>query len=572
MHPVPVIRRRTLAAFALALVAALAPPAAQAQAAPERTGRLLVMLDRPPATSAAGARAAAGVLALDSVRRDGAQVPQIGLVSVRPAGGLALPALARILRRQPGVRSVEIEHRYALRFLPDDPALSAPESSPGTPPGTPLAWWVARTGLPAAWDVARGDDALVAVIDTGVDGGHPDLGGKVADSIDNDAIAGHAGATSDENGHGTHVSSLACGAGGNGVGVVGAGLNCRLLVIKSDLSNGSVARSIVQAADRGAHVINMSFGNDGQSAPPQAIVEAVDYAVAKDVVLVAAAADSPVEQNGDPANLLQPTGTGPDIAAGRGLTVTASSFSGERAAFAGRGSQISLAAPGTFDPSIGPRGIFGAFPANATELESGGGLLFPAPGCGCRATFAGDSRYAYLEGTSMAAPIVAGIAALVRRVNPDTTASDVIRALKETASRRAGSGWNAELGWGIVDAGAAVNVVRAIDRRAPQSTVTGRTRIRRARSVTLRLRGTDPAPAGVISSGIDVYELYRSVNRRPYRLIKRTRANRLRVSVRPGVRYRYYTIAVDKAGNREGVPPKPDLSTRVDGRTSRRAR
>ncbi|MDP8968188.1 MAG: S8 family serine peptidase, partial [Actinomycetota bacterium] len=172
-----------------------------------------------------------------------------------------------------------------------------------------------------------------------------------------------------------------------------------------------------------------------------------------------------------------------------------------------------------------------------------------------------------LEGTSMAAPIVAGIAGLVRRVNPDTTASDVIRALKESASRPAGSGWNAELGWGIVDAGAAVNVVRAIDRRAPQSKLSGRTRIRNGRSLTLRLRGRDPAPAGVIASGVDVFEVYRSVNRRPYRLIKRTRANRLRVSVRPGVRYRYYTIAVDKAGNREGVPLKPDLSTRVDRRT-----
>jgi serine protease len=574
VHPVPMIRL-CLAALLLALVATLAPTVAQAQAQPaaaERTGRLLVTLDKPPSRSAAGARAAAAVLALAGVRGEGAQVPQIGLVSVRPAGGIALSALAAVLRRQPGVRSVEVEHRYRLRFVPDDPALTAPEASPGTPAGTPLAWWVGRTGLPAAWDGARGDNALVAVIDTGVDGNHPDLAGKVAEAIDNDGVSTHGGALTDENGHGTHVSSLACGAGNNGFGVVGAGLNCRLLVFKSDLSDGSVARSIVQAADRGADAVNMSFGTDGQIAPSQAIVQAIDYAVAKDVVLVAAASDDPVEENGDPANLLQPTGTGSDLTAGRGLTVTAANFSGARASFAGRGSQISLAAPGSFDDRIGPAGIFAAFPANPTQLESGEGVLFPTPGCRCRATFGGDSRYAYLEGTSMAAPIVAGIAALVRQVNPGATAKDVIRALKETASRPAGSGWNADLGWGIVDAAAAVTAVRAIDRTAPESKLTGRTRIRGARSFTLRWSGQDPAPAGLTSSGIDVYEVFRSANRRPYRRIKRTRATKLKVAVQPGSRYRYYTIAVDKAGNREVIPPRPDLSTRVDARRASAAK
>lgn len=569
MHPVSTIRR-SLAVLLLALAAALAPVQALAAPGPERTGRLLVTLDEPHATSAVAARAAASVLALDGLRRDGAQVPQIGLVSVRPTGGLALSTLARVLRRIPGVRAVEAERRHRLRFVPNDPALTAPEHSPGTPAGTPLAWWVDRLALPAAWDLARGDGATVAIIDTGVDGGHPDLAGKIAGGIDNDTIASHGGATSDENGHGTHVASLACGAGDNGVGIVGSGLNCRLLVIKSDLSDGSVARSIVQAADRGADAINMSFGTDGQSAPSRAIVEAIDYAVGKDIVLVAAAADSPTEEQGDPGNLLQPSGTGSDITAGRGLTVTAANFAGGRASFAGRGSQISLAAPGSFGDRTGPAGIFGAFPGNATELESGGGLLFPTPGCRCRATFNGDARYAYLEGTSMAAPIVAGIAALTRRINPGASARDVIRALKETATRPAGSGWNAELGWGIVNAAAAVTAVRGIDRTAPESMLTGRRRVRRARAFTLRWKGQDTAPAGLQPSGIDFFEVYRSANRRPYRRVKRTRATRLRVRVKPGSRYRYYTIAVDRAGNREAVPSRPDLSTRVDRRAARR--
>ena len=560
MPPLRAIRPR-LTVLIVALAALIAPAAAHA--APERTGRLLVTLDNPK--HEVGVRAAAAaVLGRRDVRRDGFQVPQINLVSVRPIGGLGLSALASILRRVPGVHSVDIEHRASLRFAPNDPALTAPEPAPGTPSGTPIAWWVNRMGLPAAWDVTKGDGATVAVIDTGADGGHPDLQGKIEDSIDNDAIAGHGPATSDENGHGTHVASLACAAGDNGLGSVGSGLNCKLLIIKTDLGDGSIARSIVQAADRGADAVNMSFGSDGGPAP-QPIVDAIEYAYDKGVILVAAADDQPKEEQGYPSNVLQPTGTGSDLAAGRGLAVTAANFAGTRASFAGRGTQISLAGFGAFE-GAGPRGIFSSFPGNATELESAGSLLFPGDHCGCRTAFNGDSRFAYLQGTSMAAPIVAGIAAMARALNPDASAADIIRALKETASRPAGSGWNGDLGWGIVDAGAAMDAVRTIDRRAPESKLRGRARIRKARSTTLKWTGADRAPGALRPSGVDVYEVFRSANRGTYRRLKRTRKTSLKIKVKPGSVYRWYTIAVDKAGNREAVPTKPDLSMRVDRR------
>jgi serine protease len=542
------------------LVTALALVPSAAHAA-QPTGRLLVTLDAPRGSTAANA-ATAAVLGQAGLRRDGPRVPQIGLLTVRPLAGVAASALAPILRRLPGVRSVEVEHRAQLRFTPNDPALSAAE--PSAAAGTTVAWWVPRIGLPAAWDVARGDGATVAVIDTGVDSGHPDLQGKIADTIDNDAINGHGPPTSDENGHGTHVGALACGAGDNGVGSVGSGLNCRLIVVKTDLTDASIAASIVQAADRGADAINMSFGSD-MPAAPQPIRDAVEYANSKGVVLVAAADDQPVDEQGYPSNLLQPSGTGADLAAGRGLTVTASNFAGERASFAGRGTQNSLAAPGAVENG-GPGGIFSAFPGNPTELEAGGSLLFPGRDCRCRTTFAGDARYAYLQGTSMAAPIVAGVAAMARQLNPDATVADILRALKETAARPAGSGWNANLGWGILDAAQALSATRQIDRRAPESRLSGRTRVRRARSLTLKLTGADPAPEGLTPSGVDVYEVYRSANRRAYRRIKRTRKASLKVRVKPGSLYRFYTVAVDKAGNREGAPSKPDLSLRVDRR------
>jgi serine protease len=545
--------------FAIALV--LGAPAVAA-AASQTTGRLLVTLE-PQRSGATLSAAAASLLSLGGLRPDGAQVPQIGLVSVRPAAGVTLTALARLLRGRAGVRAVQVEHRHELRFEPNDPALLTPETFPGAPPGVVRQWWISRLGLPAAWDITRGAGATVAVIDTGVDSAHPDLAGKIQQTIDNDGSPRHGPATTDQNGHGTHVASIACAAGDNGVGIVGVGLDCRLLVLKSDLGDGSVARSIVEATDLKADAINMSFGTDGTTPPAQAILDAINYAVAHDVVLVAAAADAPVEEQGDPANVLQPTGTGPDLTAGRGLTVTAANFADARAAFAGRGSQISLAGYGSFADTGGPLGIFAAFPGNATELESGGGLLLPRPGCGCRTEFDGDNRWAYLQGTSMAAPMVAATVALVRHFNPDLHAPDVIRLLKQSATRPAGTGWTPELGWGIVNAGAALTAARTIDRRPPSSALRAPTRVATPRSITLRWRGTDTAPTGLVASGVDRYEIYRSTNRRAYRRVATTHATSMKLRVRRGSRYRFYSIAIDRAGNREPVPARPDRSTRV---------
>jgi serine protease len=566
----PLLRRRPATAArlipesvptrALLLALALLLVPAGVDAAPQRTGRLLVTMQPHASTRAISALTQGGV------RRDGAQVPQLGLVSVRPTAGQTLSALAGILRGRASVRRVEVEHFHELRVVPNDPALTTPETSPATPAGTLQQWWIARMNLPAAWDISRGETATVAVIDTGIDGGHPELSGKIAQAIDNDPTPGHGAATGDENGHGTHVSSLACAAGNNGIGIVGAGLDCKLLVFKSDLSDGSVIQSIVQAADLGADAISMSFGSDGVARPVQALSEAIDYALAKDAVPVAAAADRPVEEQGDPANLLQPTGTGPDLAIGRGLTVTAANFADQRASFAGRGTQISLAAYGSFDATIGPGGLLAAFPGNHTELEDDGGLLSGQAPCNCRTQLAGDNRFAYLEGTSMAAPMVAAVAALARDLNPDVHAADVIRALKETASRPPGSGWSPELGWGILNGGSALAAIRTIDRRAPSSKLRGSSRVRRPRTLTVKWTGKDRAPAKLLASGIDHYDVFRATDKGAYKRIKRTSKTSLRVQAKAGKRYRFYTIAVDKAGNREAIPPKADLIMRVDRR------
>jgi subtilisin family serine protease len=521
-------------------------PAPAAASAP-RTGRLLVTL--APGAAARPSAVAAGAA------RAGLRVPRLRLVAVRPRPGGSLRALRARLRRDPRVRRVEVEHRAAPRYLPSDPALRAPETISGTAPGTTIQWWASRVGLPAAWDLHRGEGARVAVIDTGVDATHPELAGRIAAAAD---FGSGGPPTEDPVGHGTHVASLACGSGDDGVGLAGAGLRCKLLVARTDFSDASVAAAITWAADHDADAIAMSFGTAPGTAPSRTVADALAYARRRGAVLVAAAADEPVEDQGYPASILQPPGTGPERRRGWGLTVTAANASDARAPFAGFGSQVSLAAYGAYATRGGPRGIFGAFTTAQNALERPDPAASPPrPACGCRTTFAGDPRYAYLRGTSMATPVVAAVAALVRRLNPGLGSLEVVRLLKDTA-RRPGGAWTADLGWGIVDAGSALRRATRLDSTAPSSRLRAGARRTRRATVLLRWRGRDAGPPRVRVSGVARYEVWRRLGRARWRRIAVTRSHVRRVRVRRGSRYAFATVAVDRAGNREALPRRPD--------------
>ncbi len=546
--------RSALAAAAIGASLLALPGVADARpGAGTTTGRLLVTL-KP--TSAAHAAAVHAVLARAGANTD-VTVPQLRLAAVRPRAGTSPDALAHRLRADPRVADVRPERRFSLRYVPNDPGFVTPER--GGEPGTVTEWWAARENLPAAWDITRGDGARVAIIDTGVDGAHPELANKIVATADFDDNLGDGPPTVDEDGHGTHVASLACGQADNGIGIAGAGLGCNLLVAKSDLTESSVAKALVWAADNGAEAINMSFGTDGRFAAAPAIVSALNYANAKGAVLVAAAADDPVLEQGDPANVLQPTDSGSDINRNLGLSVTAAGAADTRASFAGRGTQISMAAYGTYGPG-GPSGLLAAFPSQTTNLERGDPTRKIAP-CHCRTAMGDDTRYAYLPGTSMAAPQVAGVAALMRHLNPDLPPADVVRILKQTAKRPGDVSWTPELGWGILDAGSALAAARSVDAHPPTSQLQ-RPRVT-GRSILLRWRGEDDAVAGVVASGVARYELWRSTPGHKARKIATTRAHSKRLRGMRGALYRFFTIAVDNAGNRELPPAKADASVRV---------
>jgi serine protease len=545
---------------ALVLLAAIFVVPGSAEAA--RTGRLLVTM-KPPAPGVAVVASATAVAASAGALPAGHTVPQVRLVTVRPKPGQSLRALARRLRRDPRVQSVQAEHRAATRLIPNDPAFTVLD--PVATTGEPLEWWAIRSHFPEAWDRATGASVDVAVIDQGVDGTHPDLAGKIHAVNDLDPTSGHGGPTVDESGHGTHVASLACGQPNNGQGIAGAGYACGLIVEKSDLTDSSVIAAIVDATKRGAGVISMSIGTDDRRHAPRAMVDAVDYAYQHGVVLVAAASDHPVVEQGDPANILQPRRTGSDITAGKGLTVTAADFLGGRAAFAGRGSEISIAAYGAFGRNGAPGrdGILAAFPPVAQRPQIEVGRL--SRPCMCVSSLLpGPGRYAFLEGTSMATPIVAGAAALVRDANPDLGPDDVIAVLKQSAQREPGTGWNADVGWGVVDARAAVDLAMTLDRRAPVSSVTTPA-VSRGTSIQLHLQSTDSAAPGVPVAGVKEVRVYQVAGHGAAHEVATVSSPEavLRLPVRAGHRYTFYTRAVDKAGNVESRPREPDAHTRI---------
>jgi subtilisin family serine protease len=451
---------------------------------------------------------------------------------------------------------VEAEHRARPRFIPNDPAWT--EAEPEAPAAT-LQWWAERSNFPVAWDYSRGAGARIAIVDTGIDETHPDLARRVIlrRSFDLPQTPPEV----DVLGHGTHVASLACGAGDNRVGIAGAAMECRILNAKTgEFYDSGVAKAIVWATDEGADVINLSFGS--KTRPASAVRAAIRRAARRDIVLVAAAADEAGERQGYPANLLQPAGTAADLDEGVGLSVTAATFQGNRADFAGSGPEISMAAYGVFDEDEGPLGILGAFPAAVTQFELGDPDMQRLP-CRCRTSLAGDLRYGYLQGTSMATAMVSGAAALVRSLNPDLSARQVVRLLKQTAQRPTGSRWNPDLGWGILDAGAAVAAAQTRDERAPSSRIKDLPPTRPAGTrLQVGYSFKDRAPRDVQQARVRNIEILMRVDGGRWRRLATVAPGRRppAVTLEGGRRYDFATVAIDRAGNRERRPRRPDQS------------
>lgn len=357
---------------------------------------------------------------------------ELAVTSDTARGEAAATEAVAAAQDAPGVVAVGLDHRVQA----------------SADPLQDKQWGLTQVDAPDAWQWTKGAGAVVAVIDSGVDGSHPDLATAMVRGINTRNDRGdYSEPTVDQDGHGTHVAGIIAARADNGTGVAGVAPQASIMPVKVlDADGGGwmadVVEGIVWAADHGADVINMSLGGpDADFSAP-----AVAYARAKGVVVVAAAGNDSSSSPSYPAAL-------PGV-----LSVTALDRDGAVDTYSNYGATVDLAAPGS-------------------------GILSTVP-----------DGYAYMTGTSMAAPQVAGVAALVDSVAPG---ADIESILMASARDSGPVGWDARYGSGIVSAQAAVQTacpacsgiqqvpqspVQAQSVAVPRTVVAGRSRKLPARS------------------------------------------------------------------------------------------
>ena len=379
---------------------------------------------------------------------------------VLTASGLSSEALARRLAADPDVEEVVVDRRRRALWVPNDPLFLTGQGTRGPEAGqwhlrAPTDTLRSAANVQTAWDRTTGSaEVVVAVLDTGVWSSHEDLRGQLVSGYDfitrseyaNDGDGRDADpedpgdwVTSQENAagtfkdcgvsgsswHGTRVASIVGAAANNGLGMAGVAPGARVMAVRvlgkcggfdSDIAAGMRWAAGVElpgypAPARPARVINLSLGGDG-SCSGSAYPRAIEEVTAKGAVVVVAAGNSAGRAPGAPANC-------PGVVSVGGLR-----HAGTKVGFSDLGPELSIAAPA----------------GNCVNITAGSACLHPiqtAGNSGSRGPEAGGSRYsdsyAYSVGTSFAAPIVSGVAALMLSVRPQMTPAQVKALLQSTA-------------------------------------------------------------------------------------------------------------------------------------------
>ncbi|MCB0878428.1 MAG: S8 family serine peptidase [Thermoleophilia bacterium] len=403
--PLPLRRAHTVAAVLSALLAcALVVPATLHAA----TARPQLIVGFRPTATVAQRRAVLGRAGIES--KSG--ITRLRATVVRVAPG-RLEATRRALLRRPGVAWVEVDHvahaygEVTARQRPNDTFLSQ-------------QWALATIGAEGAWDFTRGAGTTIAVLDTGVDYIHPDLSGHVDlghDFVDNDDDP------MDVQGHGTHVAGIAAATQGDGFGVSGVAPEARILAVRVLDADGAgnysqVAQGITYAVDKGATVINLSLGGDEQS---EVLHAALDYAAASGAIVTCAAGNEGSTRLGYPASY---------------------------------DSCLSVGATDVTD-------------SHAPFSNAGPGLDVSAPGVQVLSSVMGGSHDSW-DGTSMASPHVAGLAALLK--SQGLSQREVIDTILGTAHDLGAPGYDTTFGAGRIDVAAAVQAASRQPRAAADTT------------------------------------------------------------------------------------------------------
>ena len=327
--------------------------------------------------------------------------------------GWALEPLRRRYERHAAIEAVETNrlNQLCAETAPNDPSYTE-------------QWNLTLLNMPQAWEIEHGKPQVtVAVVDSGITTRHPELRSQLWENVgeiprngvdddgngyvddrngwdfsDAPTLLGSGDWTErdndpeDEGGHGTHVSGIIAAKANNGIGIAGIARNCRLMPVRTSfkfgggtyIQNDDAAAAIVYAADNGADVINMSWGDTVRAF---IIEDAIEYAHHQGCVLVSAAGNSAVSGSYYPAGLK--------------TVISVAGLGRERQMYdsSNFGATISVAAP--------------AEEILSTELNDG---------------------YGKRSGTSMAAAHVSGVAALVLSENPHTTNTEVQEKLIATAN------------------------------------------------------------------------------------------------------------------------------------------
>jgi serine protease len=408
--------------------------------------------------------AAATTLSVDGVRLDAVRPLALPGARLFRASGLdaaATEALARRLAARPDVAYAQPNYvLHPLQTVPNDPLYD-------------LQWHYPAIHLPAAWDVTTGSSAIVvAVVDTGIlhDAGdpsrtHPDLSGRVLAGYDFVSDPGTAGdgdgrdpdpydvddAVDGAGYHGTHVAGTIGAATNDGYGGAGVDWHARLLPVRAlgigggtlaDIVDGTLwaagfAVAGVPANADPAHVINLSLGGPIPCGPlEQEAFDLIASSSVHDAVVVVAAGNENVDAWGStPASC------------GNVITVGATDALGARAPYSNFGTRIDVMAPG------------GDVEAFETDDAYPDGVLSAVRTTGPSATF----THAFFQGTSMAAPHVAGVVALMKALDPDLTPSEARGLLVLTAAPltvgACGTGTAGDCGAGLIHAGDALSAL-----------------------------------------------------------------------------------------------------------------
>ncbi|HEY5172480.1 MAG TPA: S8 family serine peptidase [Acidimicrobiia bacterium] len=313
--------------------------------------------------------------------------------NLRPAAVIA-PLDARVL-------SVETDG-------PEGALVTAGENDPLRP----RQWALDQTSFEQAWSATRGSGVTVAIVDSGVDAAHEDLGAVVLPGID--YIDSGRDGRYDPNGHGTHVAGIVAATVNNGLGIAGAAPGVRILPVRVLDASGNglssnVAAGIVWAADHGARVISMSLGGG----PSAGIQIAMRYALDKGAVVLAAAGN-----NGATGNAAVYPAAYPEA-----IAVGAFDENLARSAFSNTASYVDVSAPGS--------DIWSTWSSSSNS-------------------------YAVASGTSMATPYASAEAALIISENNTLSAGAVTSILESTARDAGAPGVDPEFGHGLIDPAAAV--------------------------------------------------------------------------------------------------------------------